>query len=286
MQALRAATLLIALGACTTVVGSGADGGSDAPVATDGRPGPDGAVDAAVDGAPSTLTPGQSTINLTVAGRARTAILYMPANASATSQLALVLHGNGDTAGNFLATSGLRALADQDGTVLVVPQGLRRDVLVALAGQTIPQIDWDGYNTAAQGNLDVPLLDALRTQLVATHQVDARHVFVLGYSQGGYLAFAYGMFTGGSLACSAVLAAASGFGGGGNDPLITGAVRQLPVVLQIGTADSAFATAQTTASTLQARGFPTQLAPVNGAGHVPIPGDVGVPWRYCRSKSL
>ena len=288
MQLAHAAVLALAVTGCTTVVevDSGRDAGTDGALDLDGASPGDAARDAVIDGGPSTLTPGQSTISVTVAGRARTAILYVPTTATATSQLAIALHGNGDTAANFLASSGLRALADQDGTVLVVPQGIRRDVFVALANQTIPGIDWDGYNTAAQGNLDVPLLDQLRSQLVATGQLDARHVFVIGYSQGGYLAFAYGMFAGGSLACTAVLAAASGFGGGTTDPLITGAARHLAVALQIGTSDGAFATAQTTSTTLQGRGFPVQFTPVSGAGHVPIPGDIGGPWRYCRGASL
>lgn len=280
----------MALAGCTTLVDSGGhDGGLvDAP-AGDGPVTPgDGPVtpDASLDGAQTTLTPGTSTISVTVAGRARTAILYVPTTATATSQLAVALHGNGDTAANFLVSSGIKALADQDGTVVVVPQGIRRDVFVTLVNQTVPGIDWDGYNSTAQGNIDVPLLDQLRTQLVATHQLDAHHVFVFGYSQGGYLSFAYGMFAGGSLSCTAVLAAASGFGGGANDPLITGAVRKLAVVLQVGTADSAYGTAQTTATTLQNDAFPVQLNAIAGAGHVPIPGDVAVPWSFCRGRAL
>jgi poly(3-hydroxybutyrate) depolymerase len=285
MAPLRIVALMIALGGCTALVdgGGGGDGAlAEDAAAGDGPAGGDGGVDAAGAGLP----PGQSTISVTVAGRARTAILYVPATATGTSQLVIALHGNGDTAANFLAASGIKRLADQDGTVLVVPQGVRRDVFVTLANQTVPGIDWDGYNTAAQGNIDVPLLDELRTRLVASGQLDARHVFVLGYSQGGYLAFAYGMFAGASLSCTAVLAAASGFGGAAGDPLITGAARKLPVVLQIGTNDPAFGRAQTTATTLQNAAFPTRFEAVAGAGHVPIPGDVAVPWSYCRGHAL
>lgn len=237
-----------------------------------------------VDGAPTTLTPGQSTINMTVAGQARTAILYVPANATTTSQLAIALHGNGDTASNFFAASGIKALADADGTVLIIPQGIQRNVTVG--SQTLNNIAWDAYNSAANGNIDLPLLDQLRTQIVGTNQVASSHVFVIGYSQGGYLSFMYGMVQGDELSCAAVLAASSPFGGGSNDSLINNAVRKLAVVLQIGTNDGAFGAAQTTANTLQADGFPTQFNAIQGAGHVPIPGSLSAPWSYCRAASL
>ncbi len=272
--------LCVVVAACSSSAGdSTIDGGHPG----DGSHSGDGS-NAAVDGAISTLTPGQTTINVTAAGTARTAILYVPANATTSSQLAIALHGNGDTDTNFLATSGLKALADQDGTVMVIPQGIPRDVTVM--GQTLSGIDWDAYNSAASGNIDLPFLDALRTQIVATHQVDAQHVFVFGYSQGGYLSFEYGMVTGNALSCAAVLAASSPFGGAANDPLISGAQRKLAVVLQIGTNDGAYAQTQTTEATLMSDGFPTELESIQGAGHVPIPGDVSVPWGYCRGMAL
>lgn len=281
----RAMVWLALVAGCTSSVGTqhgdagavGDGGGSGSDAAPGDAP-------IAIDAAPSMLTPGQSTLSLTAAGTARTAILYVPANVTAASQLAIALHGNGDTAANFLATSGLKALADADGTVLVVPQGIQRTVVVQAVGQSVPNVAWDAYNTAAQGNIDLPLLDALRAQLAG--QVDARHVFVFGYSQGGYLSFEYGMIAGASLSCAAVLAASSPFGGGSNDPLITNAPRKLGVVLQIGTNDGAYGAAQTTAATLQAKGFPVQLEAIQGAGHVPIPGDVATPWSYCRGTSL
>jgi poly(3-hydroxybutyrate) depolymerase len=265
---------------------SGEGGGTASP---DGGSTKEGGDTKDAGGGPSTLTPGQSTISMTVAGYARSAILYVPSIATSTSQFAIALHGDGDTDTNFLATSGLKSLADADGTVLVVPQGITRDIVVDLGGgetQTVPDVDWDAYNSAANGNIDLPFLDQLRTQTVGTGQVDANHVFVFGYSQGGYLSFEYGMVTGASLSCSAVLAASSPYGGGSGDPLIAGAARKIPVVLQIGTLDSAYAAAQATESTLIADGFPTELNAIDGAGHVPIPGDVSVPWDYCRGEAL
>jgi len=243
-----------------------------------------GAKPASGGGLPTTLTVGASTLSLSVAGSSRTAALYVPASATSAAPLVIALHGDGDTDTNFLATSGLQALADSRGFVLVAPQGITRDVTVQ--GQTVPQVDWDAYNSAADGNIDLPLLEQLRTQLQATGQVDAKRTLVFGYSQGGYMSFLYGLTDATVLSCAAVLAASSPYGGGAGDPLIGGAPRKIPVAMQIGTADGAYAAAQATESTLQAAGFAVQWNAVSGAGHVPIPGDVSVPLGYCLGQSL
>ena len=235
-------------------------------------------------GVPTTLTPGSTTLTLTVASEKRSAILYVPAGATSTAAFAIALHGDGDTDTNFLATSGLKALADTDHVVLVVPQGITRDVVVG--NQTVPSVDWDAYNSAADGNIDLPFLEGLRTLVQNTHQVDDSRTFVIGYSQGGYMAFLYGLDDATVLSCTAVLAASSPYGGSASDPVIAGATRKLPVDLQIGTNDSAYSAAMTTSATLMADGFPVQFAAIAGAGHVPIPGDIGAPFAYCLDKSL
>lgn len=274
---------LVLLAGCTASVASQADGGAGEDSSGPRRDAAPVDTQLAIDAAPTTLPLGQSTISLTVANTARTAILYVPANATVASQLAIALHGNGGSAEGFLATSRLQALADADGTVLVVPQGIPRTIVVQASGQSLSGLSWDAYNTAAQGNIDLPLLDALRTQLAG--KVDASHVFVIGYSQGGYLSFAYGMIAGASLSCAAVLAAASPFGGTSGDPLINNAPRKLGVVLQIGKLDGALAFARQTVMTLEAKGFPTQLNEIPNVGHS-LPGDIAAPWSYCRGMAL
>ncbi len=240
------------------------------------------APDAGGAGVPTTLTLGSSTLSLDVAGTARTAVLYVPTGASSTAPLVIALHGDGDTDANFVATSGLQPLADMLGFVLVAPQGITRTLTVD--GQTIPDVDWDAYDSVAQGNIDLPFLEQLRTQLQG--QVDAARTFVLGYSQGGYMAFLYGLSDATVLSCAAVLAASSPFGGAPGDPLITGAARKIPVSMQIGTEDSAFSAAQQTSATLMAAGFPVQFNAIAGAGHVPIPGDIATPLSYCLGQTL
>jgi poly(3-hydroxybutyrate) depolymerase len=235
-------------------------------------------------GTPTTLMLGLSMMNLMVNGQSRSAALYVPAGATSTAPLVIALHGDGDIDTNFIATSGLRTLADTQAFVLLAPQGITRDVTVQ--GQTVPQVDWDAYNSVATGNIDLPFLEQLRAQLQGTRQVDPNKSFVFGYSQGGYMAFLYGLTDATVLSCAGVIAASSPYGGGANDPIIAGATRKIAVAMQIGTLDPAFGAAQTTQATLQADGFPLQFAAINGAGHVPIPGDISMPLNYCLGQSL
>lgn len=226
-------------------------------------------------GTSGTLTPGTSTISVSAAGMMRSAILHVPAAVSGGPlPLVIALHGNGDTNGNFVAATQLKSRADAAPFVLVAPQGVRQSLFGNM-------LDWDAYRTVAQGNIDVPLLDALRTQLVASGSIDPQRVLVFGYSQGGYLSFRYGMDTADKLSCAAVLAAASP----STDPrLVSGAARKIAVALQIGTLDSALGQARATRDLLMMNGNPLSYNEIAGAGHVPIPGDLQVPLGFCLAQ--
>ncbi len=274
---------------CTWWLGCGADVTNDGGEA-DGGPGDGGAAtsdlsssdlsstDAAVSTQP--LAPGASTLMLEVAGQPRSVILYVPSGTQPLS-LVIALHGNGDTNSNFVAALGLQALADQDGFVLAAPQGISQSF--TFMGQPINGVDWDAYRSASSGNIDLPLLDALRTRLVASGSIDPHHVVVFGYSQGGFLSFRYGMEAASVLACTAVIAASDPLPGG---PLVTQAARKIPVALQIGTNDPGLSGAQATRTELQQNGNPIQYNEIQGAGHVPFPGDPRVPLDYCRAQAL
>lgn len=232
---------------------------------------------AAADKGGAPLTPGTSTIDLTVAGKMRTAILYVPAAAGAGPlPLVIALHGNGDTNTNFVAATRLTARADAAPFVLVAPQGIPQQLL----GTTL---SWDAYHSVAEGNIDEPLFDALRARLVESSSIDEKRVFVFGYSQGGYMSFRYGMDTAAALSCAGVLAAAAPT----SDPqLVTGAARKIAVALQIGTLDFAIDAARATRATLISHGNPLNYNEIAGAGHVPIPGDLQIPLDFCLAQRL
>jgi len=295
---------LLLLAACTgTVEGEfagpdadGADGavsprdaGSQAPDAA-GPAGPDAASpgpDAAAAGPDAsaylgTLAAGDSTSTLDVAGQSRTVELHAPAAvASRALPLVIALHGNGDTAANFVAALGLRTLSDADGFVLAAPQGITQSFTVY--GQPVSGVDWDAYRTVADGNIDLPLLDALLAQLEATGSIDSKRAFVFGYSQGGYLSFRWGLEASARLSCATVAAAGNPLPG---STLISGTARKVAVALQVGALDGAAANARSSRDELLANGHPVKFAEIAGAGHVPFPGDPKVPLEWCLTQSL
>jgi len=216
------------------------------------------------------------------AGKSRSVIVVVPTTI-ATSKLPLVigLHGNGDTNSGFISqTTNLEALAESKGFVLAAPQGITQNVTVG--AQTVPNVDWDAYRSAADGNIDLPLLDAIRAEMVGSGSVDTKKLIVFGYSQGGYMSFRYGMGTSATLACAGLIGAASPLG----PQLTAAATRKIPVALQIGTADGAIGQARNTKADLEAKAFPLDYHEIAGAGHVPVAGGVTVPLTYCLGQTL
>ena len=265
----------------------GADGGSDGSARDASSTNRDGGSSTSDGGAPlgsGSLTPGTTTLTISVSSQSRSVLLHVPTGVTGHElPLVIALHGDGDTSANFVTvTTQLQSKSDSDDFVLAAPQGITRDVQVG--SQTVPQVDWDPYNDPPN-NIDLPLLDAIRTQLVATGSIDTKNILVYGYSQGGFMSFRYGMVASANLSCAAVLAAGDPYGGG-NPTEVTGAARKIPVSIQIGTADSLLSTAQDAKSLLMSNGNPLDYHEIAGAGHVPVPGDFSEPLDYCRSQSL
>lgn len=224
------------------------------------------------------LTAGSRTVTKTVAGLSRSASVRVPAAITQRKlPVVIALHGNGDTASNFVATSGLTQLADSVGFVLVAPQGVSR--AISVGGQTTPPLSWDAYNARAQ-NADVQLLDALLDEIVASGSVDEKKLVVYGYSQGGYASVRYAREAGARLACAAVIAA----GDAGGMP--TAFARKIPFSIQIGSLDSARSNAASLAQQLQTAGHPVDFHEIAGAGHSPFPGQPRVPLDDCLARAL
>lgn len=286
------------MAACSGGDDSGANGGGggddttnpgDASSGGDGTTTTGGDGGSKSDGSPvgsGSLTPGTSTLTITAGGRSRSVLLHVPSQVTGHKiPLVIALHGDGDTSSNFVTgTTQLESKSDADGFVLAAPQGITRDVTVG--AQTVPSVDWDPYNDPPN-NIDLPLLDAIQSQLVASGSIDTKNISVYGYSQGGYMSFRYGMESAASLSCAAVLAAGDPFGGS-RPTLVTGAARKIPVSLQVGSNDATGAvdTAAQAHTELVNNGNPVQYNVIDGAGHVPVPGDFSVPLDYCRGQSL
>lgn len=232
-------------------------------------------------GAPAggTLTAGDHQWSLEVAGQTRSIRVHVPA-AIAERKLPVViaLHGNGDDAANFEATSGLRGQADTLGFVLLVPGGIARTIQVG--GSSAPNVPWDAYNLY-ENNWDLQLMSALREAVQATGSVLDEKLSVYGFSQGGYMAYRTANALAGDFSCAAVMAAADPAG------FPVAFARQIPISLQIGSNDYAINQARNTDQKLSAAAHPHEYEEIAGLGHAlaPAPKRFG-PLTYCLAQSL
>jgi poly(3-hydroxybutyrate) depolymerase len=221
------------------------------------------------------LKAGDTTIKVNVMGRERTAVLHVP-NTVSSGKLPLIiaLHGQNDQASIFIQTSQLIARTD---AVVVAPQGVMRTI--NFMGRTIGPTAWDNFNSVGTGNIDVPFLETLRKDLIASGSIEANRVSVFGYSQGGFMAYRYANESSGALACSAVIAAADGQGAS------TPFARKIPFILQVGSNDSVAAQARATRDRLLAAGHEVQYNEIAGANHS-FPGSRSAPADFCLGKQL
>lgn len=184
----------------------------------------------------------------------------------------IALHGNGDDAANFEQTSGLRGQADERGFVLIVPQGLARDI--AVGGQTAPNVPWDAYNLYEE-NWDLQLMTALRERVLQTASV-TEAVSVFGFSQGGYMAYRTAKALAVEFHCVAVLAASDPAG------YPVQFARDIPIALQIGTNDYGIAQARATRQALIDAGHTHDYEEITGLGHAMAPAPKRFePLGYC-----
>lgn len=230
---------------------SGTCGGTtlDAGAPADARPSVD--LGPPADVPTGALSPGQRVVRV----GDRQVLLYVPARWRAGAAGLVALHGNGDTATNFLATSGLQGVADAEGVALALP--------FAIAGSGPMGVDWDAYTRPASANRDLRLVADSRALLVGGG-VDPRRVFLAGQSQGGYLAFHAGMVFSGEFGAVNVTAAGDPMPGLG---LAGMAARRIPVDLLTGSGDFALANIQRTRDDLRARGFDVRYTELPGVGH-------------------
>ena len=170
-----------------------ADGGSSRD-ATQNETSKDGSKDAAdpADRPPQTCpagrpapTAGDSNVTLQDGGRSRKYILHAPSGLTAGTALAVVfdLHGAGGNGSQQKGMSGFSSLADKEKFLAVFPDGI------------------DGYwnvddtccGTAGKEKIDdVGFLKAIITKLSTETCIDAKRIYVSGFSNGGGLAHRMG----------------------------------------------------------------------------------------------
>lgn len=118
---------------------------------------------------------GFSTVRLEVSGQVRRALVSAPRPGA---PLVLALHGRLGTPEGMAKLTGLSPWAERLGLVVAYPEGLERSWADARAATP----------AARAGVDDVAFVEALIAALVRTHGVDPAKVYVLGMSNGGFMA--------------------------------------------------------------------------------------------------
>jgi len=99
--------------------------------------------------------------------------------------LLVALHGGGGSASQFAGENGLEALADEEGFVVVHPEGI---------SQRVERLHtWNAGNCCGaateQDVDDVAFIRAVVDEVAAAHPIDPDRVFAIGHSNGGMMAY-------------------------------------------------------------------------------------------------
>ncbi len=134
--------------------------------------------------------PEDSQGELSFEGRTRTYILHVPPSYTGQEPWPLVifLHGGGGNAQGAASTYGLSAEADQEGFIVVYPNGtgvLRDRVLTWNAGHCC------GYALENLVN-DVGFIRALIDKLQSQLNIDSKRIYATGHSNGAMMAYRLG----------------------------------------------------------------------------------------------
>lgn len=200
------------------------------------------------------LVPGSHTVSAQAGGFDRAILVYVPNGWKVGDSAAVALHGNGDSANNFLVSMGLRASADARGVALALPR--------AMSGH-YQGLDWDAYTQPTSRNPDIAVVEAAHA-LLAAGGADPDRIYLLGYSQGGFLSYRVAMERPLMFAAAHVSGASCPLPGYG---LEEDAARRIPMDLLIGTRDSLLSNARDSRALLERLGFEVRYAELAGVGH-------------------
>lgn len=176
-------------------------------------------------------------VNSSVDGTMQSAALYVPAGPDKPRPLVILLHGHDQSEAQILGPPFFRRLADRTGSIVVAPYARAH------------------YFYAEPGATDV--YDALRAARDAL-PVDPRHVYLVGYSMGGFSLFRLGPRSGAPW--TAVMCIS---GSVLNDEMRTvlDAWREMPVYVVTGARDDVVPTkdGEATALALHQNGLPVSF---------------------------
>ncbi len=175
-------------------------------------------------------------VGVTLDGRPRDALVYVPTGGASSSPLPLVLmfHGYHGSPEEFEALTAMSRTADAAGFILVYPRAIN---------------DPSRWDLAGAG--DTAFIDALVIELEARWCVDRRRVYAAGFSMGGAMAHVTGCRLADRIA--AIASVSGTYGPAWGDPCAPS--RAVPVVAFHGVLDPI---------------VPYRGGPVNSAGAQPV----------------
>jgi polyhydroxybutyrate depolymerase len=144
------------------------------------------------------IGPGTHTLTLTVNSLERSYIVHVPAryDSRAPVPVVVMLHGGGGTAKATLRETGWAQKADKEGFLAVFPNAMARDPARPSSFARNPQLWNDGsdrFYPDQKAVDDVGFINAMLDDLSARFAaVDARRVFVTGFSNGASMTFRVG----------------------------------------------------------------------------------------------
>jgi polyhydroxybutyrate depolymerase len=143
------------------------------------------------------LGPGLHTFTLPVDGLERTYIVHVPPGYDSITQLPLLvmLHGGGGTAEAAMWETGWIKKADKAGFLAVFPNAVSRDPSRRSSFAKNPQLWNDGsdrFYPDQKAPNDVGFIAAMLDDLSARFALDARRIFVTGFSNGASMSFRIG----------------------------------------------------------------------------------------------
>lgn len=129
------------------------------------------------------LTSAVEQATLKVGDRDRTYLSYVPSQLREGAPLVIVLHGSIMDGAMIRAWTGYEfdQLVDQKGFAVVYPDGYKRNWNDCRKDAT--------FAAKLENVDDIGFIRALIARMAAEHHIDTHKVFVLGYSNGGHMAF-------------------------------------------------------------------------------------------------
>jgi polyhydroxybutyrate depolymerase len=114
-----------------------------------------------------------------VAGELRSYLLHIPAHYDSIHRapLVIVLHGHGESAGNFEKYTGMSDKADREGFIAVYPQALG------------DPSDWHTAIDGPRKRDDIAFVRGIINILEHSYRIDKRRIYAAGHSNGGIMTY-------------------------------------------------------------------------------------------------